>query len=63
MNVKIYYLHSDFDRFQYNHEYFSEEHGKKFHQEIKVMEDRYQVIWHIKLIQKFPGTFILSVLI
>ena len=42
MSVKVHYLVLLKDRFQYNLGDFSEEHGERFHQGIKVVEDRYQ---------------------
>ena len=42
MSIKIHFLHSHLDRFPENLSDFSEEQGEKFHQDIKVMEERYQ---------------------
>ena len=46
MSVRVHYLHSHIDRFQYNLRDFSEEHGERFHQDIKFMEDIYQGRWN-----------------
>ena len=45
MSVKIHYLFSHLDRFPANLGDLSEEHGERFHQDIKVMEERYQGRW------------------
>ena len=42
MIIKLHYLHSHLDKFPDNLEVVSEERGEKFHQDINVMEDRYQ---------------------
>jgi len=53
MSVKVHYLHSHIDRFQYNLGDFSEEHGERFHQDIKVMEDRYQGRWNTHMMADY----------
>ena len=42
MNIKLHFLHSHLDRFPENCGDYSDEQGDHFHQDIKVMEDRYQ---------------------
>jgi len=42
MNMKIHFLHSHLDKFPENFGDFSEEQGERFHQDLKVMETRYQ---------------------
>ena len=42
MSIEVNFLHSHFDRFPENLGDFSEEQGERFHQDIKVMEERYQ---------------------
>jgi hypothetical protein len=42
MSVKVHYLHSHLDRFPENLGDLSEEQGKRFHQDIKTMEAKYQ---------------------
>ena len=42
MSIKLHYLHSHLDKFPDNPGDVSEEQGERFHQDIKVMEDRYQ---------------------
>ena len=45
MSITLQYLHSHLDRFPDNLGDVSEEQGERFHQDIKVMEDRYQGRW------------------
>ena len=45
MSIKLHYLHSHLDKFSDNPGDVSEEQGEGFHQDIKVMEDRYQGRW------------------
>ena len=45
MSIKLHNLHSHLDKFPDNLGDVSEEKGEKFHQDIKVMEDRYQGRW------------------
>ena len=42
MSIELHYLHSHLDKFPDNLGDVSEEQGERFHQDIKVMEDRYQ---------------------
>ena len=42
MSIKVHFLHSHLDRFPENLGDFSEEQGERFHQDTKVMEERYQ---------------------
>ena len=42
MSIKPHYLHSHLDKFPDNPRDVSEEQGERFHQDIEVMEDRYQ---------------------
>ena len=42
MSIKVHYLFCHWDRFPENLENLSEEQGERFHQDIKVMEERYQ---------------------
>lgn len=39
MSVKVHYMHSHLDLFPENLGDISEEHGERFHQDIKVMEE------------------------
>lgn len=45
MSPKLHYLHSHLDFFRPNLGAVSEEHGERFHQDIQVMEKRYQGRW------------------
>ena len=45
MSIKVHFLHSHLIRFAYNLGHFSEEQGERFHQDLKVMEERYQGRW------------------
>ena len=45
MSIKLHYLHSHLDRFSENLGDLSEEQGERFHQDIKIMEERYQGRW------------------
>ena len=44
-SIKLHYLFSHLDRFPQNFGDFSDEQGERFHQDIKVMEERYQGRW------------------
>ena len=44
-SIKLHYLHSHLDKFPDNPGDVSEGQGERFHQDIKVMEDRYQGRW------------------
>ncbi|XP_076815020.1 uncharacterized protein LOC143461117 isoform X1 [Clavelina lepadiformis] len=44
-SIKVHYLFSHLDRFPANLGDLSEEQGERFHQDIKVMEERYQGRW------------------
>lgn len=46
MNFKIHYLHSHLEFFQVNLGDFREKQGERFHQNIKIMEQRYQGVWN-----------------
>ena len=45
MSVKLHYLDSHLDKFPENLGDVSDEQGERFHQDIKVMEERYQGKW------------------
>lgn len=46
MSLKIHFLHSHLDFFPPNLGDVSDEHGERFHQELKTMEQRYQGLWN-----------------
>ena len=45
MSIKLHYLHSHLDKFPDNVGTYSKEQGEQFHQDIKIMEERYQGRW------------------
>ena len=49
MSIKVHFLHSHLDWFAENLGDVSDEQGKRFHQNIKTMEERYQGRWDIKV--------------
>ena len=53
MSVKVYFLHSYLDYFPENLEAFSGEQGKRFHQDIKIMEKRHQGKWNVSMIADY----------
>jgi len=53
MSIKVHYLHSHLDRFPENLGDFSEEQGESFHQNLKIMEDRYQGRWDAYMIADY----------
>ena len=46
MSLKIHFLHSHLDFFPENLGDESDEHGERFHQQMKTMERRYQGFWN-----------------
>ena len=46
MSLKLHFLHSHLDFFRDNLGNVSEEHGERFHQDIQVMDKRYQERWN-----------------
>ena len=53
MSIKVHFLHSHLDRFPENLGDVSDEQGERFHQDIKVMEERYQGQWNKKMISGY----------
>jgi hypothetical protein len=49
MSLKLHFLHSHLDFFSDNMGDISEQHGERFHQDIKVMEERYQGRWNASM--------------
>ncbi|UYV70821.1 hypothetical protein LAZ67_8000735 [Cordylochernes scorpioides] len=45
MIIKVHYLHSHLDKFPDNLGAYSDEQGERFHQDMKVMEERYKGVW------------------
>ena len=54
----MHYLHSHLDFFRPNLTDVSEEHGECFHQEIQVMEKRYQGRWDEAMMGDYAWTLI-----
>lgn len=53
MSVKLHFLSSHLDYFPENCGDYSEEQGERFHQDIKVMEERYQGRWDINMLADY----------
>ena len=49
MSLKIHFLHSHLDFFPENLGDVSDEYGKRFHQEIKTIEQLYQGFWNERM--------------
>jgi len=58
MSIKMHYLHSHLDFFRPNLTDVSEEHGERFHQDIQVMEKRYQGRWDEAMMGDYVWTLI-----
>jgi len=53
MSIKVHFLHSHLDRFPENCGDVSDEQGERFHQEIKLMEERYQGQWDKRMMADY----------
>lgn len=53
MSLKMYFIHSHLDSFPENLGDVSDEHGERFHQEVSIMEQRYQVQYSPAMIGDF----------
>ena len=53
MSVKVHFLHNHLSYFPENLGAFSEKQGERFHQDIKVMEKRYQGKWNVSMIADY----------
>ena len=56
MSVKVHFLHAHLNYFPDNLGDFTEEHGERFHQDIKVMEKRYQGRWTVHMMADYCWT-------
>ena len=56
MSLKIHLLHSHLDFFPENLGSVSDEHGERFHQDISVMESRYQGRWSAAMLADYCWT-------
>ena len=53
MSVKMHFLRSHVDYFPQNCGDLSEEQGERFHQDIHVMEERYQGRWYVNVLADY----------
>ena len=53
MSVKLHFLHSHLEYFPDNLGNYSEEQGERFHQDLKVMERRYQGVWGVNMMADY----------
>jgi hypothetical protein len=53
MSLKVNLLNSHLDYFPANIGAVSEEHGERFHQDIKEMERRYQGSWNVSMMADY----------
>ena len=53
MSVKMHFLWSHLDYFPQNCGDLSEEQGERFHQDIRVMQERYQGRWDVNFLARY----------
>ena len=53
MNIKVHFLFSHLGSFPENHGSVSDEQGERFHQDIKIMEERYQGPWDVNMMADY----------
>ena len=53
MSVKFHFLRSHLDYFPQNCGYLSEQQGERFHQDIRVMKERYQGRWDVNFLADY----------
>ena len=56
MSVKLHFLNSHLDRFPENVGAVSDEQGKRFHQDLMTMEERYQGHWDRRMMANYCWT-------
>jgi len=56
MSLKLHFLDSHLDFFPENCGAVSDEHGKRFHQDISSMEKRYQGKWNCAMLADYCWT-------
>ncbi|KAJ8722816.1 hypothetical protein PYW07_003996 [Mythimna separata] len=56
VNMSMHFLHSHLDRFPQNLGDYSEEQGERFHQDIRIMEERYQGRWDSHMMADYCWT-------
>ena len=54
MSIKVHFLDSHLDKFPDNFDDFSDKQRERFHQELKIMEDRYQGQWNKRMMMDYP---------
>ncbi|KAL4709024.1 hypothetical protein ACJJTC_005885 [Scirpophaga incertulas] len=52
-SLKVYFLHSHIEYFPENVGAYSEEQGKRFHQDVRDIERRYQGRWDVSMLADF----------
>ena len=45
MSIKVHFLFNHLENFSYNLSHICDEQGERFHQDMKIMEERYQGRW------------------
>ena len=53
LSIKVYFLHCHLDKFPDNCGNVSDEQGKRFYQEIKIMEEPYQRRWNKQMMADY----------
>ena len=53
MSIKVHFLFSHLDKFPDNLGDHSDEQGERFHQDLKVMEDRYKGRWDSSMLADY----------
>jgi hypothetical protein len=61
MSLKIHFLHSHLDFFPQCLGAVSDEHGERFHQDIAVIEKRYQGKWSVNMLSDYCWSIIRDV--
>jgi hypothetical protein len=56
VSLNIHFLHSHLDFFTENCGAVSDEHGERFHQDISLMEKRYEGKWNCAMLAKYCWT-------
>ena len=54
MSIKVHFLDGHLDKFPDNFGDFSDKQRERFHQELKIMEDRYQGQWNKRMMVDYP---------
>ena len=61
MSLKVHFMHSHIDFFPSNCGALSDEHGERFHQDIAIIEKRYQGKWSPSMLADYCWTLIRDV--